>query len=68
MLSHIFFLPQTAPKASFPDGEKPQPDASAALLWSPFPSQHPRLQSELLLHLRALQQGWHASLQLHLRQ
>lgn len=57
---------QTAPEASVPDGEEPEPDASAAFLRSTLSSQHPRLQSDLVLHLRALQQGGHASLQLHL--
>lgn len=57
---------QTASKASVPDGEKPQPDASAAFITSPLPSQHPGLQSDVMLHLRALQQDGHPSLQLHL--
>lgn len=62
----MFVCLQTASEASFPNGEKPQSDASAAFFSSPLSSQHPRLQSDFMLHLRAFQQGGHATLQLHL--
>lgn len=58
---------QTTTKASVPDSEKPEPDASAFIA-SPLPPQHPRLQPDIMLHLRSLQQGGHATLQLHIWQ
>lgn len=59
---------QTATKASIPDSEKPKPDASAAFFAGPLPPQHPRIQSDIMLHLGALQQGGHTTLQLHIWQ
>lgn len=61
---NVIIFPQTATKASVPDSEKPEPDASAAFIVSPLPSQHPRLQPDIMPHLTAFQQGGHAALQL----
>lgn len=57
---------QTATKTSFPDSKKPEPNASAAVIARPVPSEHPRIQSDIMPHLRALQPGGHTALQLHL--
>lgn len=58
---------QTSPKASVPDSEEPESDASAAFA-SPLLPQHPRLQSDVMPHFGALQQGGYAALQLHIWQ
>lgn len=57
---------QTSAKACVPDSEKPQPHASAAFPVSPLPTQHPRLKSNVLFHIRALQPGGHPRCQLHI--
>lgn len=61
-------LLQAAAKASVPDCKKPEPDASAAVLACPLPPQHPWIQSDVMFHIGALQQGGHATLQLRVRQ
>lgn len=59
---------QAATETSVPDSKKLEPDASAAVITCPLSPQHPRIQSDIMFHLRALQQGGHATLQLHIRQ
>ena len=57
----VFVCFQAPSKASVPDGEKPQLDAAAAL-----GAEHPRVQSDVVFNIRALQQGELAALQLHI--
>lgn len=63
---YVFFSIQAPTKASFPDSKKPEPDAPAAFIARSVPSQHPRIQSDVVPHFGSLQQGGHATLQLHL--
>lgn len=66
---HLYFFqsPLQAPtKASFPDGEKPEPDASAAFIARSVPSQHPGIQSDVVPHVGSLQPCGHTALQLYL--
>lgn len=66
---HLYFFQsrlQAPTKASFPDGEKPEPDASAAFVARSVPSQHPGIQSDVLPHVESLQPCGHTALQLHL--
>lgn len=57
---------QAPTKASFPDSEKPEPDASAAFVARSVPSQHPGIQSDVLPHVGSFQPYGHTALQLHL--
>lgn len=61
----LMFL-QTAAETGLPDSEEPEPDAPAAFIARPLPPQHPRLKSDIMPHLSALQQGGHAALQLYI--
>lgn len=62
----MFVFLQAATQASVSDSKEPEPDAPAAFIAGPVPPQHPGLQSDVMPHLRALQQGGHAALQLHI--